>query len=375
MKVLVWHWGRRGAGPRFAALLSQALSRLPDTEAPLSLSAEAEILGMENPPACAWPYPTYRSAAGAVLRLLSLPFAGGAVRAGLGRIAPDVALCAMPAVLDRLMIASLRTGLRVPYGVIVHDAASHPGESLRFRLVNQARLLRGAGLLVTLSQSVTDELQASGSVLPGQKILTLSHPPMPVSVTSGAKGASLPPPFAHGGQPRLLMFGRLLPYKGLDLLREAMERLGPDPGFDLKIAGDGPVSDELSRLGAMPRVTVDRRWIPEAELPDLIGAADAVILPYRQASQSGVAAAALALGRYVISTDVGGLGEQLRGAPRTVLCPPDAAALARAIAAFCAGRGEAGRGVDVAEAQADPMAAWTHMAVQVRAGLAGLCSG
>lgn len=118
----------------------------------------------------------------------------------------------------------------------------------------------------------------------------------------------------------------------------------------------------------MPHVTVDRRWIPEVELPGLIGGADAVILPYRQASQSGVAAAAIALGRHVIATDVGGLGEQLRAAPRTTLCPPEAGALADAVRNLCARRG---LGDDTA-GEANPMAAWTGMAAQLRVGLASL---
>ena len=193
MRVLTWQWGRRGAGPRFAALLHAAFGRLPATEAMLSLSAEAEILAAADAPDCAWRYPTYASAAGALARLLTLPLAGRSVRADLARLAPDVALCAMPAVLDRLMVANLR----VPYGLIVHDAVSHPGESLSFRLVNQARLLRGAGLLVTLSQAVTDELHGAGAVRPGQRVLTLTHPPMPVG--DGAMPAA---PFAHGGLPR-----------------------------------------------------------------------------------------------------------------------------------------------------------------------------
>ncbi|HQT74178.1 MAG: glycosyl transferase family 1 [Acidiphilium sp. 37-67-22] len=360
MRILTWQWGRRGAGPRFAALLHTALGRLPATESVLSLSAEAEILGAADAPDCAWRYPTYSSAAGALARLATLPFAGRGVRAGLARIAPDAALCAMPAVLDRLMVANLR----VPYGIIVHDAVSHPGESLSFRLVNQARLLRSAGLLVTLSQAVTDELHESGAVRPGLRVLTLTLPPMPVG--DGAMPAA---PFAHGGRPRLLMFGRLLPYKGLDLLCEAMERLGPDPGFGLHVAGNGPDSAELSRLAAMPHVTLDRRWIPEAELSRLIGDADALVLPYRQASQSGVAAAALALGRQVIATEVGGLAEQLRDAPQAILCPPDAGALAAALRRWCARRdaGEMGTA-------ADPVAAWTAMAAQLRAGL-GAISG
>jgi len=63
----------------------------------------------------------------------------------------------------------------------------------------------------------------------------------------------------------------------------------------------------------------------------LLGWSDALILPYREASQSGVAAAAIAAGRPVIATNVGGLREQLSVSPQAVLCDPDADCLSQAI--------------------------------------------
>jgi glycosyltransferase involved in cell wall biosynthesis len=352
MRLLTWHWGRRGAGPRFAALLHAALGRLSEIEPLLSLSAEAEILRTADAPDCDWPYSTYPNAAKALVRLATAPFAGGEVRKMLHGLAPDFALCAMPSVLDRIMIANLD----VPYGVIVHDALAHPGESVIYQIANQKRLLRQAKLLITLSQAVTEELYEARTPQPWQQVVTLHHPPMPVG------GRDMPPePFSHGGLPRLLMFGRLMPYKGLDLLLEAMERLGSEPGFTLKIAGDGPSSAELRRLSMMRHVEIDRRWIPEGELPALIGGADVVVLPYRQASQSGVAAAALALRRHVIATRVGGLAEQLRGAPRTLICQPEAQALAGAIRRLCSTPSEP------APIYSDNvMDSWVDMAVQLR---------
>ena len=50
MRVLVWQWGRRGAGPRFAAALADGLRLIPGTEALLSLSTGAEILQGTAPP-------------------------------------------------------------------------------------------------------------------------------------------------------------------------------------------------------------------------------------------------------------------------------------------------------------------------------------
>jgi glycosyltransferase involved in cell wall biosynthesis len=97
-------------------------------------------------------------------------------------------------------------------------------------------------------------------------------------------------------------------------------------------------------------VTVENRWVPEPEIGRLLAWSDALILPYREATQSGVAAAALAAGRPVIATRVGGLGEQLSTAPRALLCEPHPDSLARSIRAWTAGPHDAPKEADAAGA-------------------------
>ncbi len=115
------------------------------------------------------------------------------------------------------------------------------------------------------------------------------------------------------------------------MLADALASFAPNAPFEVRVCGDGPKSADLERLRAMAGVTVDHRWIPEAELAGLIAWADAVVLPYREASQSGVAAAAVAQGRYVLATNVGGLPEQLVGVPGAKLCAPNGAAIAEGL--------------------------------------------
>ncbi len=320
MKVLVWHWGRRGAGPLFAARLAAALNELPGVSAQLSLAEGAELLALPDPPPCAWQEPTYRSASGYLLQRLAGPFLVSRTRRRLQEHQPDFAICAMPALLDQRMVAAVRHA-GIPYAMVVHDATAHPGDALSFRLLGLAPLLRHATALFPLSRHIEANLRGRGFGGPGQTLAKLWHPPF-------AFGTA-PPPLAHGGLPRILFFGRLLPYKGLDLLADALDLIGPNLPFTLRICGDGPASRDLDRLRAMRNVVVEQRWIAEAELPGLLAWADAVALPYREASQSGVAAAALAQGRYVLATTVGGLPEQLAGAPRVRLCAPAAAAIRR----------------------------------------------
>jgi glycosyltransferase involved in cell wall biosynthesis len=318
LKLLVWHWGRRGAGPIFAVQLRDALSAA-GCEAALSLAKGAEIL---TPPAkieCDWIEPTYINTADYLVQRTVSLLPSRRSLAHLKTIQPDIAICAMPALLDRRMVRALRQ-LRIPYAALVHDATAHPGDSLSFRLLGQTRVLRGAAVLFPLSSHVAGQLQDQGFGRDGQIIAKLWHP---LFDFGGVK-----PAFAHAGKPRLLSFGRLLPYKGLDMLADALIALGPDLPFEVRICGDGPASADLDRLRAIPGVQVDHRWIPETELRALIEWSDALVLPYREASQSGVAAAAIGQGRWVVATNVGGLPEQLAGLPNAILCAPNAAAIA-----------------------------------------------
>ena len=86
-----------------------------------------------------------------------------------------------------------------------------------------------------------------------------------------------------------LFFGRVRAYKGLDLLRDAFAALRErHPGATLRVVGEGDVEGCAPGLSALPGVTVEPRWVPDGEMPALLSAARAVVLPYREASQSGV---------------------------------------------------------------------------------------
>jgi glycosyltransferase involved in cell wall biosynthesis len=310
----------------------------------LSLAERAEILAVGDAPANDLPVVTYGGAVGLVGRLLLAPIIVTALIKQLRRLRPDVAVCAMPGPIDLLMATAL-AWTRVRFLVIVHDSDSHPGEDAPLLMWLQRQLIRRATALVALSTHVAGRLREKG-LAAGKPIIVLRHPPM-------AFGALPPPPFAHHGVPRLLFFGRLLAYKGLDLLGETLARLDP-ASLEVRVIGHGADSEALAALRAVPFVSVENRWIAEAEIAGIIAWADAVVLPYREASQSGAAAVALAAGRWVIATRVGGLAEQLEGEPLAIMADPDAASLATAIRNWCAGR--------PVPAEPAPRAAWADFA-------------
>jgi glycosyltransferase involved in cell wall biosynthesis len=325
MKTLIWHWGRRGAGPIFATRLAETIAALPGQEAALSLPTGAEILASPGAPHCDWAEPTYESPFGYIAQRLLTPFLAPRTRRHLRALAPDIAICAMPALLDMRMLTGLKA-LSIPYAVIVHDATAHPGDALSFQALGQRQTLRGARHLFCLSGHVADELRRQGYGRGGQGLTKLWHPPMGFAAQVAPATAT--------ARPHLLHFGRLLPYKGLDLLADALALLDPAQEFELRICGEGPPSAVLSRLAAMPAVRVQNRWFSDAELPGLLGWADGLVLPYREASQSGVAAMASAAGRPLLSTKVGGLPEQLGHLSGALLCAPEAPAIAAGLQTF-----------------------------------------
>ena len=136
----------------------------------------------------------------------------------------------------------------------------------------------------------------------------------------------------------LLFFGLIRDYKGLDLLIKAFGML--DERYHLVIAGEpyGDFSEYEKLIAASPQrghIHLYARYIADAEVPGFFGAADAVVLPYRSATQSGITAIAYHFGVPVIATDVGGLKEALYDGRTGILVPEvNASALAAGIVQF-----------------------------------------
>ncbi len=318
----MWQWGRFGAGPRVAADFAALFNTLPGTDAALSLSSRAEILLGPHRPRCELPVPTYDSVPGYLARALSAPAMIPWLARRIAVLQPDVALCAMPGPLDLVMHAALRR-VGVPYAVVVHDADKHPGDGRPLQMTLQAMLLKRADAMVVLSTHVRARLDELG-LTQGKPVLRTTLPPHTLEVAP-------PAPRSHGGKLRLLSFGRLLPYKGLDLLAEALASILPRPDIEVRVVGNGPESEALKALRGLPGVSVENRWVPEDEVGTLLTWSDAIVMTHTEASQSGVAAAALAARRWVVSTRVGGIAEQLQGQAGAILCDINAAAIARGL--------------------------------------------
>ncbi len=210
--------------------------------------------------------------------------------------------------------------------VICHNVEPH--EPIPLGPLMTRAVLRHADLMVIHASHQREELARLG--LGDGAIVDGFHPRF-----AAADLSTLPTPEqvaaerARQGNPALslLAFGAIRPYKGIDLALEAIARLPSTTRARLTIAGvcwDGgrELRSRIAALGISDRVELRDGFIPNEEAALLFSAADASLLPYRSASQSGVVQLSFAYGVPVVATAVGGLVEAIADDVDGILCPP-----------------------------------------------------
>jgi glycosyltransferase involved in cell wall biosynthesis len=145
----------------------------------------------------------------------------------------------------------------------------------------------------------------------------------------------------------ILFFGFIRKYKGLDILLDAMNILKgktqiPNSKFQipkLLIAGEfyedqKPYVDQIEKLGIRDCLIQRTDFIPDSEVKYYLCAADAVVQPYRNATQSGVTPLAYHFEKPMIVTNVGGLAALVPHEKAGLVAEPHPQAIADAIVRF-----------------------------------------
>ncbi|MBX6747910.1 MAG: glycosyltransferase, partial [Acetobacteraceae bacterium] len=294
MRILLWYWGRRGAGGQLTLALAEALARRQDVALALSLSRQADL--RREMEALGLPMDavdTFSGAAGFLLGTARVPLLARRLVRQARDFRADVVVSVMTHVWTPLVAPALRRA-GIAFVPMVHDAEPHPGDQLgpfwEWRL---GRELDAARCAIALSGAVAAALRARRPGLPVLRLPLGAHLPSEFLRAAPVRQA--------GGGPEFLLFGRLRAYKGLDLLRDAFHLLRlRHPEARLRVVGEGDAEGLAPGLASLPGVRVESRWVAEAEIPALIAAADALVLPYREASQSGVVSLAHAMGVPVV---------------------------------------------------------------------------
>ncbi|MBL7942686.1 MAG: glycosyltransferase [Flavobacteriales bacterium] len=196
---------------------------------------------------------------------------------------------------------------KIPVILIVDNAIPHEPKWYDRWLIN--RLFSRVDAFVVMSEKVEKDVR---SFVPDARIARHGHPAYSHFGNRISREDAHRQLGTNAGKKTLLFFGFIRTYKGLDLLLDAFSKL--DENYQLVIAGEcyGPFDGYRKQIDASHNgnnIVLHNRYIPDHEVPAFFSAADVVVLPYRTATQSGIAAIAKHFGTPVIISDAGGLAE------------------------------------------------------------------
>ena len=190
---------------------------------------------------------------------------------------------------------------------------------------------------ITMSKKVLIDLQTFTTAKPAKYV---AHPLYDnfgekISKQQARKNLAI-----ENDQKIILFFGFIRKYKGLDILLDAMAILKPAmPDLKLLIAGeyyDDPkiYEQQIQRLNLQNNLILRTGFIPDSEIKNYLCAADVVVQPYRNATQSGVTPLAYHFEIPMIVTDVGALADMVPDGKAGLVAEPTAASIAEKIVQY-----------------------------------------
>lgn len=311
MNVLFWFWGRTAGGARYSLEVAKALSAIPGLSLYLSLSRQSEFF--EEFEALSLPglhVDTYESFGEMLWQARHLPKYRRQLAQFIRENKINVVYAPMSHIWSCAIVPIFRKS-KARYVLTMHDAITHKGDMEQLKNFLLRRDVMASDSCITLTEAVKQRVHE----IYDYPLKSIGVVPHGTFEYGQFEARSLP----NTRSLRILFYGRILEYKGLGLLIDALMRLAKNGYADklaLEVWGDGDMApyqlqlDSLTALGASSHIV--NRWIEESEIEGIFRRADICALPYVEASQSGVAAIAFATGLPMVATPQPGLIEQLK---------------------------------------------------------------
>ena len=213
--------------------------------------------------------------------------------------------------------------------ILCHNVVDHETVAWK-RALTKVFLKQGQSFLV---QSPEEEKRLK-NFLPGAKVFMHPHP---IYERFPSPEGKLP----RRADLELLFFGFVRPYKGLDVLIDALGLLR-NKSVHLTVVGEfwggrKELEGQIQQLGLQNRVELVPRYVTDQETAEYFARADVLVLPYRSATGSGVLGIAYYYGKPVIVSRVGGLADMVEENQTGLIVPPGSPeALAEAISSITA---------------------------------------
>ncbi|MBS1517100.1 MAG: glycosyltransferase [Bacteroidetes bacterium] len=219
--------------------------------------------------------------------------------------------------------------------VIPHE--KRPGDNFLIKLI-----FKVGDFFIIHSKSVEEDLK---KFIKGKPYKYTPHPIYNIFGEPVSKGDSLAAiekdfNIELKGKKVILFFGYVRKYKGLKYLIDAMPEILRSVDVTLLIVGEfyedeNITRDQIKNLELEKNIHVVSDYIPNEKVRYFFCASDVVVLPYIDATQSGITQIAYYYDKPVIATDVGGLSEAvIDGKTGFLVKPEDSGAVAEAVVEF-----------------------------------------
>jgi glycosyltransferase involved in cell wall biosynthesis len=226
---------------------------------------------------------------------------------------------------DRWFLPALRR--IAPAVLTVHDAVPFNGSpSSRIQEIGAASILERFDGIIVHTDQARSRLENLGSRMK-TKICKIPHGLLHEGTTAQQTARQEGPsdPIVN-----VLLFGKVKPYKGVDVLIRALALLPLEiqRKSRVKVVGEAYMDtrkliDLAGALGVNELIQFDFRFVGDDEIATVFGAASIAVLPYRQIDASGVLMTAVAAGLPIIATNIGGFAEILEDGRNALLVPPN----------------------------------------------------
>ncbi|NMA49019.1 MAG: glycosyltransferase family 4 protein [Tissierellia bacterium] len=191
----------------------------------------------------------------------------------------------------------------IPIVTTVHDPKPHLGEeSIIWNIMNTIAY-KQSNRIIILSNKFINHMNTLG--IPITSIDVIPHG----EFSYYSNGASLEEKkFLN----TILFFGRISKYKGIEILLKAFKIINEKKeDARLLIVGEGDITPYSDIYNLSSNIEIVNRWIPDEEVRDFFAKGDFLVVPYIDASQSGVIPLAYGMGMPVIASNIGGIPEQV----------------------------------------------------------------
>ncbi len=325
MKIAITSLVRFGAGPMYSFEMAKALSQKAEVLCIVSSYAENIHLWRDeansNPAFKIYEVTTYNHLASFVIKTLSW-WRYRTIAKVINDFAPDIIYSPFFHFWDKFIFkrVSCRRIVKTYHDIQMHAGENHPFRELLFR-----PFFYKTEKCIILSE-VFKPTMVTQYGYKEQDVVVIPH----ASFNQYCRNYTLDLDTKY----HLLCFGRIVQYKGLGVMLEAMKLvIQQRPEIKLLIVGDGnfaPYKEKLSLVAE--NVETHIRWIKDTEVEHFFSQVDMAVLPYTEASQSGVIPLANSFGKPTIASNLGGLPEQIIENQTGIIVPPnDAKVLANVI--------------------------------------------